>query len=166
MSGITGDPGETKTALAIGLTADRYRIVDAETAGAVFTTGTITTGIVNTATQRYKAEISIPEIPDNYEIQWDDGTGAWDTTEDVISGGGPRSTTVTGPWVVGDTASIFDRQGQLPGHSESPVGRSVVDTATIGSDLSITLTRLALGDYWAIAQDREGIYRWVAFTVE
>lgn len=67
---------------AAGLTATRYRIVQADD-GTTVSIGPITTGITNTGALRYKATASMPAVAGDYEIQWDDGSGTWAATEDL-----------------------------------------------------------------------------------
>lgn len=73
---------ESKTIRVVGITATKYRIVDADTAATVVI-GPVTTGITNTGTLRYKATATMPSSAGDYEIQWDDGSGAWAATEDL-----------------------------------------------------------------------------------
>lgn len=74
--------GSSHTIYVSGLTATKYRIVQASD-GTTVVSGPITTGITNTGTLRYRATASMPSSAGDYEIQWDDGSDAWAATEDL-----------------------------------------------------------------------------------
>lgn len=81
---VSCEAGKKTTIRVAGLAATRYRVVDEDT-GLSVAIGPVTTGITNTGTLRYKATLTVPVsvTPGDYEIQWDDGSGAWSATEDL-----------------------------------------------------------------------------------
>src|SRR5690348_15997819 len=82
---ISGLPGQSRTAICVGITPTRYRIVQARD-GSTVVSGPITTGITNTGTLRYTATIVLPGDDGLYALKWDDGSSAWSTTEDIVVG--------------------------------------------------------------------------------
>lgn len=147
---LTGPAGGTGTIRCTGLTATRYRIVDADTGSSVVV-GPVTTGITQTGTLRYKATATWPAAAGDYEVQWDDGSGAWTAIEDVTvtgSSGGSGGSLSAGPWPVGTTVGAYTTRGdQTLG---PPIG-SALATAQVASDGTLTFTGLAPGPYVAAA---------------
>ena len=78
-----GNTSETAVIRVVGMTATRYRIVDADD-GTTVVIGPVSSGITNTGTLRYMATATMPDAAGDYEIQWDDGTGTWAATEDLV----------------------------------------------------------------------------------
>lgn len=79
MSVIT-TAGASRTIYAAGTTWTKYRVQNLATDAIAL--GPITTGITYTAT-RSKATPTFSIAAGDYEIQWDDGSGAWAATEDL-----------------------------------------------------------------------------------
>lgn len=157
--------GGSATIRVAGLTATRYRAVDADTGSSV-AIGPVTTGITNTGTQRYKATLSVPVsvTAGDYEIQWDDGSGAWAATEDLVVTGGNTTviTDVILKFPVGTTVSAY-RPYQANPSGGAPSG-SAVTSAVVASTGSLTFTNLTDGaDYIAAAQVN-GTWQYLRFT--
>lgn len=160
--------GGSDTIRAVDLTATKYRVVDADT-GLSVVIGPITTGITNTGTQRYKATLSIPVsvAAGDYEVQWDDGSGAWAAKEDLTVGPSltdisPTLTDLGRKFPGGTVVSAYGPSAAPIGGSGGPTG-TATDTATVTAAGTVTFADLRRGIEYFIGAQVSGVWTWVRY---
>jgi hypothetical protein len=153
---------------AAGLVATRYRVVDADT-GASVVIGPITTGITNTGTQRYKATLSVPDSTavGDYEVQWDDGSGAWTAIEDLVvflpsTDVAPTLTDLSRKFPGGTVVGAYPGPAGPPHAEGAPIGPAE-ETATVSSAGTVTFAALRAGVDYFIGAQVSGEWRWVRY---